>query len=105
MSESFVPKTFEEVLDAKILECRELMLRKEHDYGPRNISSRGTIGLAVRINDKSERLWNLLTKARAPSNESLRDTFMDLANYGLIGMMLLDGEWGLPMEEELSKGV
>lgn len=97
------PKTFEEALDLKAKECRELMLSKQRDYGSDNISAWGIIGVAVRANDKVARAKNLLTKHRQPSNESLRDTFMDLANYGLIGLMILDEVWGLPMEEELPK--
>jgi hypothetical protein len=93
--------TFEDVLDAKIAECTALMLRKQRDYGNGNIADYGLLGVAVRVNDKSQRLKNLLTKNRNPSNESLRDTFMDLANYGLIGLMLIDGEWGMPMKDEV----
>lgn len=94
-------QTFEEVLAAKIKECGELMMRKQADYGPGNIADYGVLGVAVRINDKSQRLKNLLTKNRQPTNESMRDTFMDLANYGLIGLMLIDGDWGKPMKSEL----
>lgn len=98
------PKTFEEALAGAIAECRDLMVLKQRDYGSENISSWGIIGVAVRANDKVARAKNLLLKNRQPSNESLRDTFMDLANYGLIGLMILDGIWGMPMEEELPKG-
>lgn len=76
------------------------MIRKQLDYGPQNISAWGPIGVAVRLTDKIERLRNLLLKGRKPQNESLRDTAIDIANYGLILLLLLDGEWGLPMEAE-----
>lgn len=95
--------TFEQVLDAKLAECRELLIRKERDYGPLNIALWGEQGVAVRLTDKVMRLRNLFLSGRAPSNESLRDTAMDIVNYGLILMMLLDGEWGAPLEEELEK--
>lgn len=101
----YQPETFEDVLDSKIAECRELMIRKQMDYGVGNIAAFGILGVAVRASDKIERLRNLLLKNRNPSNESLRDTFMDLANYGLIGMMLLDGQWGKPLKREEAERV
>jgi len=94
------PRTFEEALDRKLAECREVMIRKQLDYGPHNISLRGPLGVVVRLTDKVERAWNLLTSGRPPENESLYDTAVDIANYGLILMLLLSGEWGLPMEAE-----
>lgn len=97
------PKTFEEALDERLAECRRVMLAKQRDYGPGNISLWAEIGVAVRLTDKVERLRNLLTKNRKPSNESLRDTAVDIANYGLILLKLLDGVWGLPMEDEMER--
>lgn len=94
------PKTFEQAVDSKLAECRRVLISKNRDYGPNNIAAWGEIGVAVRLTDKVERLRNLLTKRRQPENESLRDTAVDIANYGIILMMLLDGEWGLPMEDE-----
>jgi len=94
-------KTFEQVLDSKLAECRELMIRKQRDYGSDNISAWGELGVAVRLTDKVARLRNLLRPGKVPNNESLRDTAVDIANYGLILMMLLDSEWGAPLEEEV----
>lgn len=91
-------ETFEQALDAKLAECRTLMIRKQLDYGPGNISTWGEIGVAVRLTDKIERLRNLFMSGRTPQNESIRDTAIDIANYGLILLMVLDKEWGLPME-------
>ena len=94
------PKTFEAALDQKLAECRRVMIAKQLDYGPGNISSWGEIGVAVRLTDKVERLRNLLMSGRKPENESIRDTALDIANYGLILMELLDKQWGLPMEAQ-----
>ena len=81
-------------------ECVSLLDAKQKDYGPGNISRVGVKGLSVRLYDKIERLANLLMdKEESPQNESLEDTFKDIANYGLIGLMLLRGEW--PSEEQL----
>ena len=75
-------------------EALELLIKKHDDYGPKNIMDSPvspTLGLAVRLHDKVARLNNLLVNSTEPKYESLRDTFMDISNYGLIGMMVLDG--------------
>jgi len=74
----------------------DLLLQKHRDYGPKNISSApgGAInGLRVRMHDKLARINNLIDSNREPENESLRDSFIDLANYAMIGLLVLDEEW------------
>ena len=71
----------------------QLFDRKQHDYGPHNISLWGELGLAVRCTDKVMRLRNLLDVARSPKNESLLDSWADLANYGIIGQLVNKGIW------------
>jgi hypothetical protein len=73
-----------------------LLIRKHHDYGPKNIahSPGGPLnGLRVRMWDKIARINNLLDNGVQPSNESLRDSFLDLMNYSAIAMLVLDGVW------------
>jgi len=73
-----------------------LLIRKHHDYGPKNIahSPGGPLnGLRVRMWDKIARINNLVDSDVKPSNESLRDSFLDLLNYSAIAMMVLDGVW------------
>jgi hypothetical protein len=73
-----------------------LLIDKHHDYGPLNIarSPGGPInGLRVRMWDKIARINNLIDNNVAPSNESLRDSFIDLLNYSAIAVMVLDGNW------------
>lgn len=73
-----------------------LLIKKQHDYGPKNIADApgGPLnGLRVRIFDKISRINHLIDTGATPENESLRDSFMDLANYGIIAMMVLDGQW------------
>lgn len=76
-------------------EIGKTVVKKQEDYGPNNIqrSPFGPIeGLTVRLYDKIARVANL-SKARnsQPNYESLRDTFIDIAGYGVIGLMILDG--------------
>ncbi len=77
-------------------EARELLLKKHHDYGPKNISRApgGALnGLLVRMHDKFARIINLVESGAEPENESLRDSFVDMANYAMIGLLVLDGDW------------
>lgn len=69
-------------------ELYELIVRKQKDYGPGNIESFGTAGVIVRLSDKIERLKNLHANGVEPENESLQDTCMDIANYGVILLLL-----------------
>lgn len=74
----------------------ELLIRKQKDYGPKNISLApgGPLnGLRVRMFDKLARINNLVETGATPENESLRDSFMDIANYAIIAMMVLDDKW------------
>ena len=73
-----------------------LLLRKHSDYGPKNIahSPGGALnGLRVRLWDKVARINHLLDSRVSPSNESLRDSFIDLLNYSAIAIMVLDRKW------------
>lgn len=62
-------------------------------------------GILVRISDKVSRIYNLTAKADDPEYadaikmESLEDTFLDLANYAILGLILLRKE-SLKKEEE-----
>ena len=65
---------------------------KQQDYGPDNITISGELGVIVRSQDKLCRLKHLLGK-KTVNNESVSDSWMDLANYGLIGYMVHNGKW------------
>ena len=91
--ESAVAKTFQELID--------LLLSKHKDYGPKNISDApgGALnGLRVRMHDKLARINNLYeymedTGGFQPQHESIEDSFKDMANYAVIGLLVLRGEW------------
>ena len=77
-------------------ELEDLLLSKHKDYGPKNISQSpgGPInGLRVRLWDKLARLNNLTDNNSKPQHESLEDTFKDMANYAVIGLLVLRGKW------------
>jgi hypothetical protein len=87
---------FEEDLADIFGECIHLMVAKHNDYGPDSINSApgGPLnGLRVRLHDKLARINHLIDTGTDPQNESLRDSFVDLANYSVIGLMVIDGTW------------
>ena len=85
----------------------ELFLHKQHDYGPGNISV-GTqlqtedeihlslTGLWFRMNDKIQRLKNLLMNNResAVEGEPMEDAYLDVSNYGIMAVIVSRGKWG-----------
>jgi hypothetical protein len=89
-------KEFTQSVSNTFKEAEVLLLRKHKDYGPKNISESpgGPInGLRVRMHDKLARINHLYDSGATPENESLRDSFIDMANYALIAMIVLDGKW------------
>lgn len=94
-------------VDAIHAELKAILLKKQEDYGPLNISLApgGPInGLRVRMYDKLARINNLYENGRdTPNYESFRDTLIDLANYAIIGILVQNGQWeGIPNGETRS---
>ena len=84
----------------------ELFARKHLDYGLNNIALGGDIvnnsddkqfsltGLCIRLTDKISRLKNLLVNGRSfVEGEGMEDTFIDIANYGIIGLLVGRNKW------------
>jgi hypothetical protein len=89
-------QTFDATVQKYFDENAKLLLSKHRDYGPTNISHApgGPInGLRVRMHDKLARINHLTDSGSTPEHEALRDSFIDLANYAMIGLLVLDGEW------------
>ena len=87
-----------------MLECAKLFDRKQSDYGSRNIAGWPTkelniFGVAVRLNDKIQRMANLVRKqikgtgGPRVEDESLEDTARDICNYGAILELLITDRW------------
>lgn len=74
------------------------LIRKQRDYGPKNISRFGRKGLLVRLYDKVARLENLTSRGASPQNESIADTYLDIVGYCAIGIMWEEGSFQLPLE-------
>ena len=86
----------ETYMGSVVKELTDLLLSKHRDYGPKNISLApgGPInGLRVRMHDKLARINNLVDSGADPEHESLEDSFKDMANYAIIGLLVLRGQW------------
>jgi hypothetical protein len=99
VSEDLVSRAGGESFVLAVLEEKQreafTLITKQADYGPKNISACpvGPItGIIVRLFDKIARLSNL-TGGKSPQHESLYDTTHDIANYGTIGSLVINGEW------------
>ena len=79
-------------------ELEDLLLSKHRDYGPSNIANApgGALnGLRVRMHDKLARINNLVDSGASPEHESLEDSFKDMANYAIIGLLVLREQWDI----------
>lgn len=71
----------------------ETFVSKGEDYGNSygdSIKDLGNIAGLIPIIHKCSRLKNLITKAKAPRNESLRDTLLDMSVYCILFAIELD---------------
>jgi hypothetical protein len=74
-----------------------VMKDRQHKYGTGNINQAGYSGVLVRMGDKLARLKN---SGENFSDESLADTLIDLSNYALIALMVVQGSWPKPSKED-----
>lgn len=74
----------------------DLYARKNRDYGnsfDRSMDKFGLVVAAIRIGDKVNRLQSLIEKGGAEvKDESIADTFIDLACYSIMTLMWMEGK-------------
>lgn len=80
-----------EEYDNIINSCRETSIRKNNDYGCDTMMKFMEKGLVVRLNDKMERLINLVWNEtdQKVSDEKIEDTALDMVNYSIYLVMML----------------
>lgn len=86
-------QTLDEAFAGVSTELLLMFLKKHRDYGKGNILSGKDLGIAFRISEKAERLKNLLMSGSAPANESIEETFVDIAVYAVIGVLYRRGQF------------
>jgi len=80
-------------LESILKEIEVLLKRKNEMYGDGNVIKIGEQGVVVRLEEKLERLKNLITIKKDPPEETIEDTWKDIVGYGVIGIMLRRGKW------------
>lgn len=103
--EEMYPQTTEAFKDM-MSEMYLIFCMKMNDYGANNIALgrdlavpknkyMSLMGIWFRSNDKMARIENLISnRDDAPSNEPLRDSYLDLANYSVIATIVDKNLWG-----------
>lgn len=84
----------------------DLFAQKQMSYGKGNIMLGGDCdnsddriaairGITIRLNDKMQRLLNLVLKgvANPLKNENVSDTFIDMSIYAIISLIVDRGNW------------
>jgi hypothetical protein len=87
---SNAPTTLDAAFEVASDELLEIFLKKHRDYGKGNILSIKELGISMRVAEKAERLKHLLMKqelGELPENESIEDTWQDIAVYSIIAML------------------
>ncbi len=82
----------EEEMEKIADEVKEILKYKNKTYGDKNIEKVGRSGVLVRIEEKVERLKNMIEKG-IEDKESKEDSWKDIAGYAIIGAMLERGKW------------
>lgn len=72
-------------------QCKQIFEKKNKDYGDA-FAQHGTVGVLVRISDKMSRFTNISKRGLeiSVSDETLKDTLMDLHNYAAMAIMCME---------------
>ena len=96
------PKTLDQAFETVNEELLQMFLKKHRDYGKGNILANGELGISMRVSEKIERLKLLLMTQQKPSNETIEETWIDIAVYGVLAVLLRRGQFQkLDVKKEL----
>lgn len=90
------PKTWPLEEQVKYVQSEALKLWQDRQtkYGPSNIAITGALGCYVRSQDKLARLGRVYKEgAKGTPDESIEDSWLDLMNYAMMGLMCHRGWW------------
>lgn len=85
------PKYLDEAFEEVCQEMTKTFLKKHKDYGKGNILDMGELGIAFRISEKFNRIKHLLMNGKKPDNELVEDSWIDIAVYAVIAILLKRG--------------
>ncbi|OME55478.1 hypothetical protein BSK59_13450 [Paenibacillus odorifer] len=85
-------KTQEQRIEETCEGVKNLLKRKNHDYGNSfslQFSKYGILSAMIRMDDKMRRLENLVSGEKAHVEESIEDTLEDLIGYATLALVEL----------------
>lgn len=85
--------TLDAAFERVTAELLTMFLKKHKDYGKGNILSVKELGIAMRISEKIERIKHILIQGSVPANESIDETWTDVAVYAVIAKLVRSGEF------------
>jgi hypothetical protein len=98
--------TLDAAFEKVTAELLAMFLKKHKDYGKGNILSVKELGIAMRISEKIERIKHILMQGSLPANESIDETWTDVAVYAVIAKLLRSGEFeNLEVNPEKMKNI
>lgn len=85
----------EQLFATQLSEMFEVFCKKQKSYGRGNISRFGEKGILVRVSDKLERLVRMVWQGveNPLLDESINDTWIDMAVYAAIAIIVRKGKW------------
>ena len=93
--------------ESLLRQIHDTYIKKNHDYGDsfsRSFKKYGLVAAMVRMEDKWNRLDNLASGAEQKvSDESIRDTLLDLAGYCVMTIMELDKQKSVENQKAFEK--
>jgi hypothetical protein len=93
-----ISETFDSSCMKAAVECVNIVVSKQTKYGKQNILDFGEFGILVRMNDKFNRLKNMVVNNIEDSVEPIDDTINDIIGYALLWKMVRNGTFKLPMK-------
>lgn len=95
--------------ESLLRQIHDTYIKKNHDYGDsfsRSFKKYGLVAAMVRMEDKWNRLDNLASGAEQKvSDESIRDTLLDLAGYCIMTTMELDKQKNIENQKAFEEQV
>lgn len=106
--------TFEDIVSDILLEAMSIIVNRQKEYGPDNISAQGAFGVYSRIRfDKLNRIARQFNGEIVDGEVRLdfppqdyagyEDAILDVIGYSVILMMLNRGLWNAPLEEAVKE--
>ena len=88
--------TYEDALGLVLDEIKETILRRHKRYG-HNLLRHGEMGIIIRVDDKTERIKNMIEAKEDDAEEPREQTWIDVAGYAVQAIMIGRGDFILPM--------